>query len=143
MPFSICVFAKWWNTDEVVLGLGASFGPFFGRPVLICLIYAIKDELIDHFLPRFHNSDICFREKMHHEEGICRDKRIKCKRKDIVLIKTLLYYQITFYEFWAIIRYFLRRSGQLFRPKVREKYHCLIFSFKKKRKDFLWKMGIF
>ena len=72
------------------VGLGASFGPFFGRPVLICLIYAVKDELIDQFLPRFHNSDICFREKMHHEEGICRDKRIKCKRKDVVLIKNII-----------------------------------------------------
>ena len=39
-----------------------------------------------------------------------------------------------FYEFWEIIRYFLRRSGKTFRPKVRrKKYHCLIFLLKKKR----------
>ena len=49
-----------------------------------------------------------------------------------------------FYEFWSILRYFLRSRGQLFRPKViRKKYHCLIFSLKKKRKDFLLKTGIF
>jgi hypothetical protein len=42
------------------------------------------------------------------------------------------------------LRYFLRRSGQLLRPKVgRKKYHCLIFYLKKKRKDFVWKMGFF
>ena len=47
----------------------------------------------------------------------------------------ILNFQNPFYEFWAILRYFLRRSGQLFRPKViRKKYHCLIFSLKGKKR---------
>ena len=50
-PFSINVFAKWWSTDKVILGLCACFGPFFSHPVLVCLIHIIIDYLIGHFLP--------------------------------------------------------------------------------------------
>ena len=73
------------------MGLSVCFEPLICHPFLVCFVYIIKNELIGQSLPKIHNSDILFREKLYREEGIDIDKR---KRESKIYVFPTFFVQI-------------------------------------------------